>query len=172
MGKKSQTANTISWVTLAELIWLLGCQNKWKTCFLLFFSQRIFKMICVTEVTYMKCHQRRCIQWQIVWNRLKCPFTKRWDQQAMNYKFQFCNNSTYFFHCYHSIGITVLCWWDTVYSRSLHFDFFLFRCCQSNWITGKATGIRRSTSAQATVSQKSASEWVLYGYPRGMTWRF
>ena len=53
---KRKTEKSISEVKLTGFIWLLEYQNIQKTCFLLFFPERIFKLICVTEITYEKCH--------------------------------------------------------------------------------------------------------------------
>ena len=92
------------------------------------------------------------------------------NQKTMNCKFWFCNKFHLLFHSHCLIGVMVL--FDKIqFTPCLSpfwFIFFSFRCCQSNWITGKTAGIWRSTSAQATIPQKSASEWVLYCYSRGM----
>lgn len=168
--RKEKLKKSLSEVKWTEFISLLGYQNIQKTCFLLFFFERIFRLICVTEITYEKYHWGRCIMWQMVWNRFKWPFTKRWDQKTTNCKFWFCNKFHLLFHSHCLIGVMVL--FDKIqFTPCLSpfwFIFFSFRCCQSNWITGKTAGIWRSTSAQATIPQKSASEWVLYCYSRGM----
>ena len=106
--RKEKLKKSLSEVKWTEFISLLGYQNIQKTCFLLFFFERIFRLICVTEITYEKYHWGRCIMWQMVWNRFKWPFTKRWDQKTTNCKFWFCNKFHLLFHSHCLIGVMVL----------------------------------------------------------------
>ena len=55
--RKEKLKKSLSEVKWTELISLLGYQNIQKTCFLLFLFERIFRLICVTEI-----HMRNTIE--------------------------------------------------------------------------------------------------------------